>query len=81
VFKYHNVKLNDGSCSISNSQMTMDAHPMFLVAKNILEKHYLNTDLTSKKLIDIGCLEGGYTLEFAKMGFDSLGLEVRESNF
>lgn len=32
-------------------------------------------------LIDLGCFNGDYTVEFARMGFDSLGLEVREENF
>ena len=28
----------------------------------------------------MGCLEGGYAVEFARLGFRTLGLEVRESN-
>jgi hypothetical protein len=31
-------------------------------------------------LADLGCLEGGYTVEFARMGFNVLGFEIRESN-
>jgi hypothetical protein len=33
------------------------------------------------KLVDLGCFNGAYTVEFAKMGFNSLGIEVREKNF
>ena len=29
----------------------------------------------------MGCLEGGYTVELARAGFDALGIEVRRSNF
>ena len=31
-------------------------------------------------MADLGCLEGGYALEFAKLGFNTLGIEVREEN-
>jgi SAM-dependent methyltransferase len=32
------------------------------------------------RIADLGCLEGGYAVEFARLGFDSVGIEVRESN-
>jgi SAM-dependent methyltransferase len=34
------------------------------------------------RIADLGCLEGGYAVEFARMGFSEvLGIEVRKSNF
>lgn len=35
----------------------------------------------SCRIADLGCLEGGYTVEFARAGFDALGIEAREANF
>ena len=32
------------------------------------------------RVADLGCLEGGYALEFAKLGYDTLGIEAREEN-
>ncbi len=32
------------------------------------------------RLVDIGCLEGGYTVAFARMGFDAVGIEARATN-
>jgi len=32
------------------------------------------------RLADLGCLEGGYAVEFARMGLQVLGMEVREAN-
>ena len=29
------------------------------------------------RVVDLGCLEGGYALEFARMGFETLGIEAR----
>jgi len=37
--------------------------------------------IAGKRLVDLGCLEGGYAVEFARDGFDTLGIEVRQSNF
>jgi SAM-dependent methyltransferase len=33
------------------------------------------------RIADLGCLEGGYTVEFARAGFRALGIEGRETNF
>jgi SAM-dependent methyltransferase len=33
-----------------------------------------------RKIVDLGCLEGGYATEFARLGLDSTGIEIRESN-
>jgi hypothetical protein len=33
------------------------------------------------RLVDLGCLEGGYTVEFGRMNFNALSIEVRESTF
>jgi SAM-dependent methyltransferase len=33
-----------------------------------------------RSLVDLGCLEGGFATEFARLGLDATGLDVRESN-
>lgn len=37
--------------------------------------------LSGKSIMDVGCLEGGFATEFARLGMNALGLEVRQSNF
>jgi hypothetical protein len=37
-------------------------------------------DKNHYRLADLGCLEGGFAVEFARMGFQVLGIEVREAN-
>jgi SAM-dependent methyltransferase len=37
--------------------------------------------LAGRSIIDVGCLEGGHTVEFARAGMIATGLEVRASNF
>jgi hypothetical protein len=34
----------------------------------------------STRIADLGCLEGGYSVEFARLGYQTLGLDVREAN-
>ncbi|MGH6812285.1 MAG: class I SAM-dependent methyltransferase [Methylocella sp.] len=37
--------------------------------------------LQGKRIVDLGCLEGGHTTEFARLGMRALGVEARKSNF
>src|SRR5260370_3649312 len=37
--------------------------------------------VAGKLVVDLGCLEGGYTVELARAGFAALGIEDRECNF
>jgi len=39
-----------------------------------------SADRSGMKAVDLGCLEGGYSVELAKMGFDTLGIEARSEN-
>src|SRR5262249_22718206 len=38
-------------------------------------------DRSKIRVADLGCLEGGYAVGFARFGFRVLGLEVRAANF
>jgi SAM-dependent methyltransferase len=40
----------------------------------------LGEKLRNKSIVDLGCLEGGYTAEFARAGMEALGIEARQSN-
>jgi hypothetical protein len=51
----------------------------FLAAKRIVDLVYPGKR-DHLKLADLGCLEGGYTVEFARLGFQSLGIDVRPLN-
>lgn len=79
-FTAHNILLPDGSLTMPDCGWTIAESPWFLSAKRILELVYPG-GMSEKRILDLGCLEGGYTVEFARMGFDAVGVEVRESNF
>ena len=57
----------------------MDVHPWFLAAKRLLDATFPGSK-EHLRIADLGCLEGGYTVEFARLGFQALGIDVRESN-
>jgi SAM-dependent methyltransferase len=78
-FTSHNIRLDDGSYTKPDTGFSMDAHPWFLAAKRILEATFPGSK-EHLRIADLGCLEGGYTVEFARLGFQALGLDVRESN-
>ena len=79
-FTAHNIRLDDGSYTKPDVQVSMEKTPYFIAAKNILETVFPG-DKKRVRLADVGCLEGGYAVEFARVGFNVLGIEIRESNF
>jgi SAM-dependent methyltransferase len=79
-FTSHNIRLDDGTLTFPDAGYTMDRHMVTLSVKRLL--HTLYPDgLQGKTIIDVGCLEGGFTTEFARMGLTATGLEVRDTNY
>jgi SAM-dependent methyltransferase len=78
-FTSHNIRLDDGSFTKPDVGYSMDVHPWFLAAKRMLDAAFPG-DKRQVRIADLGCLEGGYTVEFARLGLQALGIDVRESN-
>ena len=78
-FTGHNIRLDDGTFTIPESTRSMVDHPTFVSARGILETVFPG-DKSQLRVADVGCLEGGFSVEFARMGFRVLGIEVRELN-
>lgn len=78
-FTSHNIRLDDGSFTKPDAGYSMDVHPWFLAAKRILDATFPG-EKRHLRIADLGCLEGGYTVEFARLGLKALGLDVRELN-
>ena len=80
TFTAHNVRLADGTETFPSIGYTMDQNPVTLCVKRLM--HTLYPDgFQGKTIIDVGCLEGGFATEFARMGMSATGVEVRESNY
>ncbi|MGB7492774.1 MAG: methyltransferase domain-containing protein [Candidatus Acidiferrum sp.] len=78
-FTAHNIRLDDGTLTKPDYGYSMEAYPWFVSARRILETVFPG-DKKHLRLADLGCLEGGYAVEFARMGFQVLGIEVRDAN-
>jgi hypothetical protein len=78
-FTAHNIRLDDGTYTKPEAGPSMECHPWFLAAKRIIDATFPG-DKRALRLADLGCLEGGYTVEFARLGLQAFGLDVRESN-
>lgn len=78
-FTAHNIRLDDGTFTKPEAGDSIDVHPWFLGAKRVLDAAFPG-DKSHLRIADLGCLEGGYTVEFARLGLQAFGLDVRESN-
>jgi SAM-dependent methyltransferase len=78
-FTAHNIRLDDGSFTKPDLVCGIDQHPWMRSFKRTLSVVFPG-DRRKIRIVDLGCLEGGYSVEMARMGFRVLGLEVRESN-
>jgi hypothetical protein len=79
IFTAHNIRLDDGTLTKPDVGVSTGENSTFLAAKRILEMVYPGKK-DHLRLADLGCLEGGYTIEFARLGFQSLGIDVRPIN-
>lgn len=78
-FTAHNIRLDDGTLTKPDVGCAMDAYPWFVSARRVIETVFPG-DKKDLHLADLGCLEGGYAVEFARMGLQVLGVDVREAN-
>src|ERR1700722_3474920 len=78
-FTAHNIRLDDGTLTKPEAGETIDRHPWFLAAKRILDVT-CQGPRNKMRLLDLGCLEGGYSVEFARLGYRTVGLDVRDAN-
>ena len=78
-FTAHNVRLDDGSVTGPAANPVMNEDQIFLASKRLLNLIFAG-NLNGVSILDIGCLEGGYTTEFARLGMKAQGIEIRESN-
>ncbi len=80
TFTAHNILLDDGSETAPHIGWRIANSPWAQSAIRVLKMIYPN-GLAGRRIVDLGCLEGGYAVEFARLGMDSLGIEARASNF
>ena len=79
TFTAHNVRLDDGTLTKPDEGVEISQNHVFAAARRMLELIFPG-DKGSLRVADLGCLEGGYSVALARMGFQVIGIEIRESN-
>jgi SAM-dependent methyltransferase len=77
----HNIQLSNGDKTFGDTILLGESATWKSIV-NSLDLFFPGKKEERKKLrvVDLGCLEGGYAVEFAKLGFDTLGIDAREEN-
>ena len=75
-FRSHNIELTPGVWTLPGADPMPTLQPL-REAVGILRDNLP----AGSTVLDLGCLEGGFAVEFARAGYDVTGLEVRQSNF
>jgi SAM-dependent methyltransferase len=78
-FTAHNIQLRDGACTRPGAPLTAE-EPVTRAVMRTLDLFFPPPQRSGTTVIDIGCLEGGYAVEFARAGFEVTGLEARQVN-
>lgn len=79
AFSAHNIKLPDGRETLPG-QGLIEQSGVSQAALRTLKSLFRPEEIPGTSVVDLGCLEGGYTLAFARAGFRATGLEVRDQN-
>lgn len=81
-FISHNILLPDGGKTMEDRRPLLSRTRAWLSIKESLDQFLpaFKENVASSKVVDLGCLEGGYAVEFARLGYQTLGIEARVSN-
>jgi SAM-dependent methyltransferase len=79
-FTAHDIAFADGSSTMGGGG-TFDKGPLpQAVARSLAALYPNEAERANVRVADLGCLEGGYTVLAARMGFQAVGIEAREHN-
>ena len=82
VFTSHNILLDNGKTSMGKDRILLAQSAMWTSIEKTINLFLPGgpKERAGLKAVDLGCLEGGFSVEFARMGIDTLGIEAREVN-
>lgn len=80
VFLVQNIRLDNGEFTKPEHGSLLEDDDRCRAALRIV-KTIFPAGARGRSIVDLGCLEGGYSVAFARLGMDTVGLEVRKSNF
>jgi SAM-dependent methyltransferase len=78
-FTAHNIELPDGTRTVPEVGLLADDPYCQAVLRTLRLACPVSPD-RQPRVVDLGCLEGGFALEFARAGYQVLGIEARRTN-
>lgn len=78
-FVHHNIVLSNGDQTLPSEPVLADgeySRAALRIAKLVCPP----VGQRRPRVVDLGCLDGGYAVEFARAGYHAVGLEARASN-
>ena len=81
-FTSHNILLPDGTKTQSDTEPLLSESNLWKSVERSVNLFFpiSKDERKNLKVADLGCLEGGYAVEFARLGFTTIGIEAREEN-
>lgn len=79
-FSAHNIDLPGGERTRGMKEPLLREQGICPAVMRTLGAAFPPSARRGVRVADLGCLEGGYTVEFARAGFDAVGIEGRETN-
>jgi hypothetical protein len=80
-FTAHNIVLPDGTQTLPDVPLLADAaETKAMLRSMLLLAPPERSDGGRRRVVDLGTLEGGYAVEFARAGYDVLAIEARAGN-
>lgn len=80
LFISHNVDLGKGIKTMPESDVYLIDTERWKSIERTINFLFKGEDYSKLRVVDLGCLEGGYSLAFAQMGFQVVGIDVRDEN-
>jgi len=79
-FIAHNIDLGNGKQTMNTGKAVLETTQRWKSIERTLRLMIRPEEFPNLSVVDLGCLEGGYSVAFARMGFKVTGMDAREDN-
>ncbi|MCB0820069.1 MAG: methyltransferase domain-containing protein [Bacteroidetes bacterium] len=79
-FIAHNVDLGNGKFTLPDTFPVLESTERWKSIERTIKLMFRPEEIPTLRVVDLGCLEGGYSLAFAKLGMQVTGMDAREDN-
>jgi len=80
IFNAHNISLGNSKRTMTGSEALLVDTDRWKSIERTVNLLFTKEEIKNKRVVDLGCLEGGYSLAFAQLGFQVIGMDARQDN-